>query len=79
MIGDAMPSIYRISRSDQEPVVDVGSVEAIEGAVGAGETGRMARDMHIRPGSGTTEEGHFPTGPGARFVASAWKFSRPTA
>jgi hypothetical protein len=47
-----MPSIYRISRSDQEPVVDVASVEAIEAAARAGETGetsRMAREVHVGP------------------------------
>jgi hypothetical protein len=34
-----MPSIYRISRPDQEPITDVGSVEAVEGAIRADEPG----------------------------------------
>jgi hypothetical protein len=34
-----MPSIYRISRQGQEPIVDVGSVEAIEGMIQAGNPG----------------------------------------
>ena len=34
-----MPSIYRISRGAREPVVDVGSPGAIEGAVQAGKPG----------------------------------------
>ena len=32
-----MPSIYRISRKGQGPVVDVATVEAIEGAISAGK------------------------------------------
>jgi hypothetical protein len=35
-----MPSIFGISRSGREPVVDVGSVEAIEGAIRTGGLGR---------------------------------------
>jgi hypothetical protein len=34
-----MASMYRISRPGRDPVVDVGSVEAIEGAVRAGGPG----------------------------------------
>jgi hypothetical protein len=34
-----MPSIYRISRSGRQPVVDVGSPDAIGGAVRAGKPG----------------------------------------
>jgi hypothetical protein len=35
-----MSSIYRISRSGREPVVDGGSVEAIDRAIRAGGPGR---------------------------------------
>ena len=34
-----MPSIYRVSRDGQEPVVDVGSPDAIESAVRVGKPG----------------------------------------
>ncbi len=34
-----MPTIYRISQPGREPVVDVGSVEAIEGTIQAGGPG----------------------------------------
>jgi hypothetical protein len=34
-----MPSIYRISQPGREPVVDVSSVEAIEGAIRDGVPG----------------------------------------
>jgi hypothetical protein len=39
IIGETMPSIYRISQPGREPVVDVGSVEAIEGAIRDGVPG----------------------------------------
>ena len=32
-----MPSIYRISRKGQGPVLDVATVEAIEGGISAGK------------------------------------------
>ena len=38
------PSIYRISQPDREPIVDVGSVEAIERTVPAAEPGRYDID-----------------------------------
>ena len=34
-----MPSIYRVSRDGQEPVVDVGSPDPIESAVRVGKPG----------------------------------------
>ena len=34
-----MPSIYRVSRDGLEPVADVGSPDAIEGAIRAGNPG----------------------------------------
>jgi len=39
-----MPSIYRISRSGQEPITDVDSVEAVELVVRAGDPGRYHVD-----------------------------------
>jgi hypothetical protein len=39
-----MPSVYRISRSGREPVVDVSSPDAIEGIVQAGDPGRYHID-----------------------------------
>jgi len=35
-----MPCIYRVSRSGQEPITDVDSVEAVEAVVRAGGPGR---------------------------------------
>jgi hypothetical protein len=43
-IGETMPSIYRISRPGQEPVTDVGSVEAAETVIRAGGSGRCHVD-----------------------------------
>jgi hypothetical protein len=40
-----MPSIYRINQPGRKPVVDVGSVEAIEGAIRAGEPGQYHVDQ----------------------------------
>jgi hypothetical protein len=43
------------------------------------ETGRMAQEVHVRPVNGTIEEGHDPTGPDARSVASGSEAGRPGA
>lgn len=39
-----MPSIFRISQPGQEPITDVGSVEAVEGVIRAGGPGRYHVD-----------------------------------
>jgi hypothetical protein len=74
-----MPRINRIIRPSLDDITHVGSVQAIERAVRSGEPSRMAREMRIRAGSGTTEKRHHKTSPDSRFVASASKVGRPTA
>jgi hypothetical protein len=39
-----MPRIYRVSRSSQEPITDVDSVEAVDAVVRAGGPGRYHVD-----------------------------------
>jgi hypothetical protein len=39
-----MPSVYRITQPGQEPLTDVDTVEAVEGAVRAGGPGRYHVD-----------------------------------
>jgi hypothetical protein len=50
-----MPSIYRISRPGSDQVTDVGSVEAVEGAIRAGKSGRYHID---EIGSDSLPSGH---------------------
>jgi hypothetical protein len=40
----AMPTFFRISQPDHEPITDVGSVVAVEGAIRASEPGRYHVD-----------------------------------
>jgi hypothetical protein len=42
LLGDLM---YRISRAGQEPIIDVGQVEAIKPAIGSSEPGRYHVDQ----------------------------------